>query len=636
MKYSGELSYRPIVTISYFIDYSLWHINPFGYHLTGVILHCLNTILIYILINLTSKNKLLGFISCVIFTIHPCLSEAVNCISYREDLLAAFFLLISFILFIKISNDLPVQKNTPWINNLQTILIYLGSLLSFFLALLSKEMAITLPLLIIIYEITLRPLSLRKTILNKIWLYAGYLSITALYVYIRFFLFNLPHATIGYPEEGIFINIKTMTKVIASYIKLLFFPLTLNADHYVPISAHLFDLEFICSLSLLIITLIITIRMFRYSRPVSFSIVWFFITLIPVYNIIPIINIMSERYLYIPVIGFCALIGALSSNKIDLNMIIKPANLRLALIGLFLLSLSVFYAAITVKRNKDWKDDFTLWTKTVETSPDSYRGHNNIGREYLSKGMLDKAMLGFKNALQLKNDYYDAIINIGLVYEKQGQFDKAAIQYKDGLKLRPYSPIAYNNLGHVYYQTGLKAEAIRGYETAIRINPYYPDAHNNLGVLLYENGLNDEAIREYRLAIQYNPYFADAHNNLGASLYKKGLIDEAIDEYQKAIKLDQNHINAHNNLGAGYYSRGLQEKAFDEFRKVLEIDYNHTSAHINLGMIYMDYKNDEENALFHLMEAVRIDPSQKVKEEVIEIMKAFGIPLKNKSLNLEE
>src|SRR3990172_12083849 len=142
---SGEMSYRPVVTLTYFIDHSLWGLNPTGFHLTNLILQTINTILFYIFLKQVTKVNTLAFFSTLLFTTHPILTETVNSISYREDLITALFFLIAFILFLKINERmLPRYKFLPF---------YAGSLLSYLLSLFSKEMAITLPILLVLFDI---------------------------------------------------------------------------------------------------------------------------------------------------------------------------------------------------------------------------------------------------------------------------------------------------------------------------------------------------------------------------------------------------------------------------------------------------------------------------------------------------
>ncbi|HHT9123694.1 MAG TPA: hypothetical protein ACFYEF_12560, partial [Candidatus Wunengus sp. YC63] len=324
---SGELSYRPVVTLSYFIDYFFWQLNPLGYHLTNLLLHSLNSVLLFFLFTRLlsvirgEPDKVLKsffpqnpeasvstieavkisvpFIASLIFCTYPLLTEAVNAVSYREDIMAATFYFAAFLFYLKTHQR-------------QSVLWYGISLICYFLGLFSKEMAVTFPILIGLYDVMRYGKALFT--FKHIRYHIGYILITVFYITLRFvFLHNPTESYIPYPQNSLWINFLTMSKVIASYIKLLFFPVHLNADYVVPNATSPVELSFILSFLLIISVMVITYRLFFYSKTMFFAILWFFVALLPVLNIIPIENIMAERYLYIPLVGFCILGGQLLS-----------------------------------------------------------------------------------------------------------------------------------------------------------------------------------------------------------------------------------------------------------------------------------------------------------------------------------
>ena len=165
-KYSGEATYRPAVTFSYFIDYSLWHLNPAGFHLTNILLHAVNVVLVYLLVSAISRSRTTAFLTSTLFALHPILTEAVNGISYREDLLATTFFLGSALLFIQSAINQSKIRNY----------LYPLSLFSYLLALCSKEVAITLPLIIFLLDWLLGDKSrIKKNIINY---YIGFILVS--------------------------------------------------------------------------------------------------------------------------------------------------------------------------------------------------------------------------------------------------------------------------------------------------------------------------------------------------------------------------------------------------------------------------------------------------------------------------
>ena len=438
---SGELSYRPIVTLTYFIDYSLWGLNSTGFHLTNILLQTINTILFYIFLKRVTKVNTLAFFSTLLFTTHPILTETVNSISYREDLLTALFFLIAFILYLKI--------NKTFFNKSKFLLYYLGSLFSYLLALFSKEMAITFPILLILFDIFYLPSGkpLQALIKKLKGIYIGYFSVTAFYLFIQFVVFRHVYIKLDQTRQSLFV----MIKVLASYIKLLFLPFNLNADYVVPpITAGIIS----CIISVLLVTtvIIITIRLCKNNKQYWFFISWFFITLLPVLNIIPIGNIMAERYLYIPIMGFSVIIGIL----------VQKFNLKKPLVAICFTIVIFILGVMCIYRNEIWRDELSLWYSTSNREPNSARAHHNIGVVHSAKGYYEYAELEYKKTLEINPKDIEAHYNLGNAYERKGILDNAIKEYQNAIRYNPYYADAYNNLGqHIQKNTTLR----QGYRT---------------------------------------------------------------------------------------------------------------------------------------------------------------------------
>ena len=476
---SKELSYRPLVTLSYFIDNAIWQHTPLGFHLTNLLIHTLNTTLIFFFILKITHNIKLAIISCLLFTSHPILTESVNSAGFREDLLCTTFFITSLLLYGKLHTS--KRKN----------IFYIITLITYCLSLLSKELAISLPLIIFVMDILL-PQSEIKLKTRILKYYSGFVLVSVIYISTRLFFLRSGIENITYPGNSIAINILTMSKVIASYVKLLFFPVTLNPDYHVTLESSLISQTFLLSLASLICITIIIYKLFRKQKNTAFPILWVFITLVPVMNIVPIGNIMAERYLYLPSIGFCIFLGIVIL-KIQRSL----ANNYRYISIICLLTLLLFYFSSTIKHNRKWYDDMTLWTYTISNTSCGFTTHNNIGKEYLKKGFIDKAIDEFN--------------------------------------------IAITKASEVRYA--------------------YPIAHYNLGIAYDEKGMYDASIQEYRNALRIDPKNADTHNNLAITLFKNGHVTAAIEELNKAITLNPNDSRYHFNLAKIYNEINMFEKA---------------------------------------------------------------------------
>lgn len=567
---SNELTYRPVVTLSYFVDYAIWQLRPCGYHLTNLIIHTLNVYLVYFTAYLLFKNRITAFISCLLLSIHPIFSEAVNAVSYREDLLSATFLLVAFILFIKYNKSTNRRHFITW---------YALSLLTYLLAMLSKETAVVLPFLILSYDLIFQKnhiLNFHNRIRRLAANYAGYIAIGGFYLFLRFYSFHNPGESVGYPGNRIFVNFIMMTKVLGYYVKTLFIPSPLNADYVVPLVFSPADVSFIISIILLIITAFILVKKCRLSSIWTFSTIWFFTTLLPVLNIIPINNIMAERYLYIPGIGFTMLFGSILTHRISKYRIYKP--FRLASIAVVCL----LFTWCTVSRNRIWLNEFTFSTETIRRSPASFRVYNDLGYFYYNNGLNDAAIQAFKDSIRVRHD----------------------------------QPKAHCNLGAAYALKGLNDEAIEELKVAIHLRNQYPEAHNNLGILYKRKGMLNEAVNEYIEALKVNPYYADAHNNLGSALIDQGRLDEALSEVEKAVKIRRNFALAHYNIAVVYFKKGQMNEAYNKLLEAYQLDPKNADVHISLGIVYLDHFHDKEKALSHIKEALRLNPNHKQAEEM--------------------
>ena len=686
---SGELSYRPVVTLSYFIDYFFWHLNPLGYHLTNLLLHSLNAVLLFFLFTSICWNfkpsavkmphsvqhdsichserreecyiKVLSgepdkesksffsqnaevpvlrvqtiktsvpFTASLIFCIYPILTEAVNAISYREDIMAATFYFAAFLFYLKTHQR-------------QSVLWYGISLLCYFLGLFSKEMAITFPILIGLYDV----MRYGKTLFTfkRIRYHIGYIIITVFYITLRFvFLHNPAESYIPYPQNSLWINFLTMSKVIASYIKLLFFPVHLNADYVVPNTSSPGELSFVLSFLLIVSVIVITYRLFFYSKALFFSILWFFVTLLPVLNIIPIENIMAERYLYIPLVGFCILGGQLLS-------LIPGSGLKSDILTSwsfpFIISIILTgFCWQTCNRAKIWFDDLSLWSTTVIDSPQSSRAHNNLGVLYKKMGFIDAAMKEYNTAIQIRPDYSEAHGNIANVYMNKGlsildkrvlskTFDNLAkayvdeghlknaiAEYKKSIEISPFNETAHFNLGVTYGKIGLTNEAEIEYKNVIQINDNNPHAHNNLGNIYEDRNLLDNAMAEYKLSASIDQGSAITHNNMGNVYVKKGLLDEAIMEYKLATTCDPKGVIYHENLGNTYTKKGLIEEAIGEFELITNLDPKNTSTYVSLITLYWNNKRNSQKAIHYLKELSALEPGQS--EAINKMIEKLGI-----------
>lgn len=713
---SNELSYRPLVTLSYFIDWAIWQMNPFGYHLTNGILHTINGVLLYSLVVRLIRVRSVALLSAVLFSMHPCVTEAVNAVSYREDLFVALFTLVSCLFLIQSGrnrsdsygdkafcsslpkrkmaagdNDFPVRHAPRW----RERFFYAMALFAYLLSLFSKETAMVTPLFILLYgALCMRQAphpthSLRRAVahsspllladghrsvnLSRTWwvkdfpcYYLGYVLVSLFYLLIRFVVLKNPvEVSVGYVQDSIAINFMTMVMILASYVKLLFFPFRLSADYTITPVTSVFGLSFLASGILLIAVGGILFRVIkrgwdegsrdrtsgleglasgirspvssegrniRKLRIYSLFMLCFFVALLPVLNIIPIGHIMADRYLYLPVAGFCVAISGLllsaapaqSPEGKQCPVFFHQSNLRTYVSVALIVILCVSFSRMTLMRNRDWQNEYTFWTKILKEQPHNYDAHNNLGNYFYRQGKLDRAVRELEEAVRLNQNYPEGHNSLGTMYMDKGLIDKAVAEYAVAIKLKPQFPQAYYNLGNAFAKKGLPDDGIGYFQKAVSLGMYNPQVFNNLGSAYMRKGMTDDAVESYQKALSVSPDFAEVHSNLGYVYTERGDLERAASELKEALRLQPGHANAHNNLGAVYCQKGLFDMAQQEFLAAVSYDPRNASAHKNIGMIYFT-KGDKERARAHLSEMLKYDPNYLRNADIYAIVSDLGL-----------
>lgn len=581
---SGETTYRPVVTLSYFIDYAIFNLKPWGFHLTNVLLHAANVILAYILLTLTVEpfskieSRPLGIkkfinnqalLTSMLFAVHPALTETVNAISFREDLLVFFFYIAAFNIYIFL------RLNSAHIQRTISFLCYMVSAALYFLALLSKEMAATFPLIILSYELIIggkKENIKRSALLN--YYNIGYLLITLIAAFI-YYNFHKPAIYAYYWDLSE--RLLTIPWLLFYYIKVALFPVSLSADYNITQVTSAFSFSFIIP-AITIASLFVKALLIRKREPIiSFGILFFIFTLIPVYNIIPLRNPVAERYLYLPLLGFAMVVG---------TVIFKLLNLLARLcfsVLMIIIAIVALYSFRTIVRNTVWKDSYSLWTATIRTMPYSGLAHNNLAVIYVSQNKIDEAMKHYQIALKLRPADPKIHLNLGNRYLKSGQIDKAIKEYVISLQLRTDLPDAHHGLGKAYAVLGKYDEAEKEYKKAIELNPYKADFRNDLGTAYANQARFEEALQQFQAAIKLKPQYLEGHYNLAVTYASLKAFDKAIEHYKIVISLDKNDLAAYINLGSVYYEAGLIDDAINQYRAALRLKQDSLEAHYNLG-----------------------------------------------------
>jgi len=401
----------PIRILSLNIDYKIWGNKTTGYHLTNIFIHIANVILVYLLIISIFGSQKLAFFSALIFSVHPMHTESINWIKNRIDMIATFFMMLSFLFFVRFEKE----KKNFW--------FYIVSIISFFFALLSKEISVTLVGVIIAYAIYFVPKeNWEKTSLLVI----PYFIMSIIYFVVTQIMLKKGLNIPAISRLDIYTNVLLVFKTIAYYIKLLIFPFRFNLDRDIDLPKFLFEPGMIFSTIAVFVSLWAVYYFYKKNKVISFFILWFFITISPVSNIIYLApRPIAEQRLYLSSIGYSAILVSLIYYIYEFFRFNKEIFVKIIIYGVS----CVFFISGFI-RNFDWQDEARLWESVVKTSPFNARAWVNYGEAYYLKGEIEKSRECFEKALDIAPDFAMANRGLAFYYFKKGDAQKAIFYFR--------------------------------------------------------------------------------------------------------------------------------------------------------------------------------------------------------------
>ncbi len=583
--HSHACFWHPVTWLSHMLDCQLWGLNAGGHHLTNVLLHAANAVLLFLVLRQMMGLRLdksvgassapagalwpSAFVAAV-FAIHPLNAESVAWVAERKNVLSGLFFMLTLWAYVRYVQGVTSGKwqvtgkeaaaaapDSSRVTH-HASLFYGLTLLFFALGLMSKPMLVTLPFVLLLLDYwplnrfesstTLNPqLSTNRAlrlVFEKLPLFL--LAIAAGFIA---FLTQKSDGAVA-TLESLPLGSRLANGLVSyvTYILKMFWPD--NLAIFYPYPARVPAWEVAVAGALL---LFVTIQAVMFARRRPYLLVgwlWYLGMLVPVIGLVQIGGQShADRHTYLPQIGlYLAVVWAIK----DLT---ASWRCRRQVLGA---GAAIVLAALMLcawKQTSYWRNDESLWGHTLACTSGNYFAHNNLGTALLEKDQIDEAVTQFQEAIRLTPGFADAHYNLGTALLKKDQIDDAISQFQEAIRLKPNYADAHYNLGTALVRKGQMDEAISQYQEAIRLTPDYADAHTALGIALGMKGQTDEAINQFQEAIRLKPDYAEAHNNLGIALGMKGQIDEAISQYRKAIRLKPDYAEAHNNL-----ARALEKK----------------------------------------------------------------------------
>ena len=467
--------YRPLTMTSFALNYAAGGANPFGYHLANVIIHLLNTLLVYgVALSLMRVFKApyrlyAAAAVAAIFASHPINSQAVNYISARSTLLVGTFSLVCILLYVHMSEVREGRRK--WILLAASLLAYAG-------ALLSKEEAVAVPGILAFFELCrLRTLIDRERLLRAMTSLAPFLVLTlaflVLVVYGLGVIENTPQA------RSLQENLLTQAKSIFIYLRMMVLPVNLSIDHAVPVATSLFQPLPLAAVLMLAVVLIGSLSFLFHAPLVSFGIWWFILTLVPTSTLIALKLVVNEQRMYLAGVGLviaaaAGLARALESWE-EYGLIERKKYITAGL-----LILIICFSGITIYRNTQWRTPLKLWLDALKQYPNSYRANTVVADLYLDQDNPAQALPLAEKAMFLAPDVPEIRLILAPPHSRMGRQEDALEQARAAVDLNPASTEAQTLLGVVYARLERYAEAEKAWERAVELDPTNVEAAENL------------------------------------------------------------------------------------------------------------------------------------------------------------
>jgi tetratricopeptide (TPR) repeat protein len=616
---------RFLTYLSLAINYRISRFDPASYHIVNFFIHYIASIFLYFLFIETWKTpalkdadikiskKLLGFFAAGIFLVHPLQTQSVTYIIQRAASLAGMFYLATVYWYVKAR--LAPQRDV-------SLGYYVLFALSALAAVFSKETAVTLPVMIALYEIFFFKNSIKSLITNKMFLLlmvsAGIIVGLKLKGLVQRDFVNDP----GIPFTR-WQYLLTQFSVLVTYLRLFFWPAGQNIDWDYPIASNFFEIKTISSFLFLLVLIGLAVIAYRKFRLFSFGIFAFFLTLMPSSSIVPILDVIYEHRMYLAV-AFLAM-GCLQPIIYGVERLrkITPRVVHIAILAIIMAVLPLL-TGLTYARNEVWTSNLSLWEDSVKKSPNKARPHNNYGRAlyllgmtmteeakkefeiakrlspdyplpyhnlamaYYMEGNYQKAITLDLKALEKKPDYQEAIYQIAKSYGELNQWENARIYLEKLIASAPASSYlpAYLDLLEAYLQRGDKEKASELAELMVQLPDTMPQVNYYRGMVFYR--LEDLARAKFYFTSQAKTAFPSTNSllMLGQIHYLEGDYKEAEAVFRKALEKQPWSMAANYNLAIILEMTDRFQEANVHFERAMAVDVFSLAPRIHLVKLY--------------------------------------------------
>lgn len=563
--------YRPLMTFAYLLCFQAFGASTFAFHLLNLLMHLGVVLLVYQVTVRLFRDRGVAALAAFLFALHPVHSESVDWVAALTDIELTLFFLAAFWFYLRIPRLAGGLPGRQWLSAQG------GLLVSMALALLSKEQALLLPVVCTLFEHFYRDDRSETTIQEKAARYAPAWLLVPLYLMLRVhFLGKLAPAPSAWPNVSPEDAILSACALLFQYVGKMLWPARLCAYYVFPSSWTVLLPQVLGGIVVVLVFAALFVDWWRRARLVSFGMVWFLITLLPVLNVqwMPIAA-FAERYLYLPSVGFCWML-AWAGFRLWRLAKDRGSAWRLAFASAAVL-LAVLAAVRTVVRNRDWHDDVRFYQSTLAASPDAYVMRTDLGKYYWEHGPRPLAEKEWRAAAAIQPRNSIILSNLGVLLTEQHRYDEAVSEFKQALQAEPDDTPAHVGLGMAYDQMGRQSDAEQEFQTAVRLSPLDFFAHNQLGQLYFDENRFADADTQFRASLALEPNVS-AWFGLGLSRWRQGDMAGAETAFRSAAAIDPGDSRVHFMLALVYGADRRYPEAFTEYQKGFKADPDNPTA----------------------------------------------------------
>lgn len=634
-------NWHPLTWLSYMLDAQIYGMTPGGFHFTNLLFHIANSLLLFLMLKSMTQRLWPSALVAALFAWHPLHVESVAWVSERKDVLSTFFFLLTLFGYFRYAREREILP--PSANHASRY--YLLSLLAFILALMSKQMVVTLPCILFLLDFwPLQRISLesskwrdliprlRVLLPEKLPFFALAFAASA----VTFAVQNGSGAVSSVQSNPIQYRIANALLAYLAYLADTFWPAHLSPVY--PIWFQYSLVSVLAAATLLAGVSAFVVFRARQNPFLSVGWFWFVGTLVPVIGIIQVgAQSRADRYMYIPSIGLSiaiiwgldALFQPTGSRRKDAELLAPdsgtdsllppphpqrfwtlmgwcwPRRFRL----LVLPSLLALAACLICTRIQSgyWHDSEKLFRHAVAVGPDNYMAYNCLAKAVDELHRKDEALQYLRESVRLWPGYAGSQFNLGTVLLDQGKIEEAMPHLEIAAKTSPKDVNAHQNLGYVYLKLGKLPEATAQYAEAAALSPDNVSFRVVLGSVLLKQARWTDSAMVFSNALSLDPKNAEAHRNLALALLGQGKRDQALPCFAEAVRLQPDNADLRFNYGLALLENNQPRQAAEQFTESIRLSPNETRSHYRLA-VALAREHNLKDAIFHYHEALRLTP----------------------------